>query len=120
MLIVAPIGAASDFAHHLRANLAQRGLAVKLDLVSERPQLFLPASCEQDAKRARLCVVLGLIQEATHYAILPAPRFAGQMPDIAPVGVQAKPRQVEIGEMPGDLNDLAARIQARFIPSAEP
>jgi len=112
MLIVAPIGEASDLAHGIRASLVEHGLRVKLDVVSEQRLLPLPASCTDDAKRARFCMVLGMIGTTIHFALMPAPKCPGQVPDIAPIGTRAAPGQVEIGPLTEGLSELAARIES--------
>jgi hypothetical protein len=114
VLIVAPIGEAADFAHLLRANLAARGLAVKLDVISEQRLLPLPEACADDARRARFCVVLGTVGKVVQYALLPAPRFPGQVPKFAPVGSNAGPGQVEMGDLTEDVAAFAARVEARL------
>ena len=116
VLIVAPIGVPGDFAHALRAALAESGIGVKLDIVSDQRMLPLPAACTDDAKRARFCVVLGMVGATTHYALMPAPRFEGQEPDIAPMGSKAGPGQVEIGVLTEDVAAFADRIAARVRP----
>jgi len=110
VLIVSPIGTAGDLAHSLRTELAARGLGVKLDIISDQRMLPLPAACTDDAKRARFCVVLGTINAATHYALMPAPRIPGQEPDTAPMGSKAGPGQVEIGVLTEEVATFAARI----------
>jgi len=114
VLIVAPIGVPGDFAHGLRANLAARGLGVKLDVVSEQRVLPLPATCESDARLARFCVVLGTVGKATHYALMPAPRHPGQVPAIAPMGSKAGPGQVEIGVLTEEVAAFAAKVEKRL------
>jgi len=114
VLIVAPVGTGSDLAHRLRDDLAERRLLVKLDIVSDQRMLPLPAACTDDAKRARFCVVLGMVGATTHYALMPAPRHPGQEPDIAPIGSKAGPGQVEIGALTEEVAAFAGRIEARL------
>ena len=114
VLIVAPIGPVGDLAHALSADLTRRGLAVKLDVVSDQRMLPLPATCEEDARLARFCVVFGIVGTKTHYALMPAPRFPGQMPAFAPIGTKAEPGQVEVGVLTEEIVAFAKRIEARL------
>ena len=114
VLILAPIGPAGDLAHALGADLTQRGLVVKLNIISDERVLPLPAICVEDSRLARFCVAFGIVGTKTRYALLPAPRFPGQVPEVRPVGAKAGPGQVEIGVMTEEVAGFASRIEARL------
>lgn len=113
ILILAPSGPAGDIARRLYDQLAQRGLRVKLDIVSEQAAPLFRLIGMDDAKQSRFCVVLRCVGEATHFALTSARRISSQVPTSASIGTTSGPEEVETGVLSDDIDTLAARIEER-------
>jgi|SRR5688572_9121706 len=114
VLILVPPGSLSNFAEDLGAELVRLGVSVRVRSVRSQAESPLKLAVSEDADKARLCVVLGLVGEKPSYALLPAPRVPGEEPRFAPQGRHGAPDEVEIGPLTEDVVTRAGRVAARL------
>jgi hypothetical protein len=126
VLIVAAHGRASVLGLELERHLLGRGLKVKLALVSSRMPLPVPEEVGDDAGKAAYCVALAAADSEAHggaeriaYALIPAPRFPGQVPTFAEIGAGPQKGGIDLGIVEDNIQGLAERL-ARRVKDARP
>ena len=113
LILVAP-GSLSDYAEDVGAELVRLGISMRVRSVRSQAESLLKLAVSEDADKAKLCVVLGIVNGKECYALLPAPKVPGEEPRFVPQGKHGAPDEVEIGPLTEDATALAGRIAARL------
>jgi len=119
VVILDGTGKSPDDSQQLRDDLARRRLRVKLMIVLPPMVSVSPTVVNEEAKRARYCVILLRMRRSTPvgetaYFIVPTPRTLRQAKARAPTGARIPMEGVESGRLGGDFAGLADRVERRL------
>jgi hypothetical protein len=119
VVILDGTGKAPDDSQQLRDELARRRLRVKLMIVPPPLVSVSPTVVNEEAKRARYCVILLKMRRSTPigetaYFIVPTPRTLRQGKAGGFADAKIPMETVESGKLGGDLAGLADRVERRL------
>jgi len=119
VVILDGTGKPPDDSQQLRDELARRRLRVKLMIVPPPLVSVSPTVVNEEAKRARYCVILLRMRRSTPvgetaYFIVPTPRTLRQDKAGGRTGAKVPMAAVESGRLGGDLAGLAERVERRI------